>query len=78
MNSGLFKIPLPEKKIPSEYEPFIPWLRTLPLFIELDSIRMVHAVWHFSSIELLRGKEVTDDDFVQETMQKRESIQECS
>ena len=58
------------KKIPSEYEPFIPWLRTLPLFIELDSIRMVHAVWHFSSIELLRGKEVMDDDFVQETMQK--------
>ena len=44
------------RKVPSEYEPFLPWLRTLPLFIEMETTRMVHAVWHFSSINLLEGK----------------------
>ena len=38
---------------------------------------MVHAVWHFSSINLLEGKKVSDDAFIQETMEK-ESIQESS
>ena len=28
-------------KIPSEYEPFISWLRTLPLFFEMETIRIV-------------------------------------
>ena len=59
------------KKVPKEYEPFIPWLRTLPLFIELDTFRIVHAVWHFSSIELLDGKTVEEDAFIQETIVKK-------
>ena len=32
---------------------------------------MVHAVWHFSSINLLEGKKVSDDAFIQETMEKK-------
>ena len=59
------------RKVPSEYEPFLPWLRTLPLFIEMETTRMVHAVWHFSSINLLEGKKVSDDAFIQETMEKK-------
>ena len=59
------------KKVPSEYEPFVPWLRTLPLFLELETMRIVHAVWHFSSINLLKGKEVSDDSFILETMEKK-------
>ena len=59
------------KKIPSEYEPFISWLRTLPLFFEMETIRIVHAVWHFSSIDLLRGKEISDDEFIRKTMEKK-------
>lgn len=61
------------KKIPREYKPFIPWLRTLPLFLELKTLRMVHAVWHFSSIELLRGKSVEDDSFIWDTLEKKSS-----
>ena len=59
------------KKVPAELEPFIPWLRTLPLFMELDTLRIVHAVWHFSSIELLDGKSVEEDAFIQETIVKK-------
>ena len=59
------------KKVPAELEPFIPWLRTLPLFMELDTFRIVHAVWHFSSIELLDGKSVEEDSFIQETIVKK-------
>jgi len=59
------------KKVPAELEPFIPWLRTLPLFMELDTLRIVHAVWHFSSIELLDGKTVEEDAFIQETIVKK-------
>jgi len=57
--------------VPAEFEPFIPWLRTLPLFMELDTFRIVHAVWHFSSIELLDGKSVEEDSFIQETIVKK-------
>jgi hypothetical protein len=59
------------KKVPKEYEPFIPWLRSLPLFMELDTLRIVHAVWHFSSIELLEGQSVEEDAFIKETIVKK-------
>ena len=59
------------KKVPAEFEPFIPWLRTLPLFMELDTLRIVHAVWHFSSIELLEGQSVEEDAFIKETIVKK-------
>ena len=48
-----------------------PGYRTLPLFLELETMRIVHAVWHFSSINLLEGKEVSDDSFILETMEKK-------
>ena len=59
------------KNVPAEFEPFVPWLRSLPLFIELNTLRIVHAVWHFSSIELLDGKSVEEDAFIQETIVKK-------
>ena len=65
------------KKVPSEYEPFLPWLRTLPLFIELERIRIVHAVWHFSSIERLKKTMVSDDAFIEETMKKKSPFGEA-
>ena len=59
------------KKVPTDYEPFLPWLRTLPLFLELEKIRIVHAVWHFSSIEILKKTMVSDDTFIEETMKEK-------
>ncbi|WPP52926.1 metallophosphoesterase [Catalinimonas niigatensis] len=33
---------------------YIAWMKTLPLFLELDGLRVVHAFWHQSSIAYLR------------------------
>jgi hypothetical protein len=33
---------------------YLSWFRTLPLWLELDGFRVVHACWHESSIDVLR------------------------
>ena len=59
------------KPVPNEFAPFLQWLRSLPLFLELDSLRIVHAAWHFSSIALLKENVVSDDSFIKETLIKK-------
>jgi len=58
------------KSSSDEFVPFIPWLRTLPLFLELETLRIVHAAWHFSSIDILEQTLVADDLFIKETLKK--------
>lgn len=36
---------------------FIAWFRTLPMFLDLGSLRVVHACWHDESIAVLRDAE---------------------
>jgi hypothetical protein len=38
----------------SEYEDYIEWFKTLPLFYETDHFRAVHACWDVDKIEYLR------------------------
>ena len=38
----------------AEYKDMIDWFRTLPLFLDLDAIRVVHAVWHQPSLKVLQ------------------------
>ena len=40
--------------IPEEYKDHVKWMRTLPMFLELDGIRVVHACWQDNNIELLK------------------------
>ena len=54
----------------ASYEPFVPWLKKLPLFLDLQDIRVVHAAWHISSISLLSQNPVPDNSFVQATLDK--------
>jgi hypothetical protein len=44
----------------AEYEMFLDWFKTLPLFYETESFRAVHACWDSSQIDYL--KEVLVDD----------------
>ena len=37
----------------AEKDYWIDWFRTLPLWLELDGLRVVHACWHQDSIDLL-------------------------
>ena len=54
----------------ASYEPFVPWLKTLPLFLDLQDVRVVHAAWHISSIALISQAPVPDNSFIQATLDK--------
>ncbi len=56
--------------ISKEILKFIPWIQSLPLFLDLPDLRVVHAAWHFSSIEKLRDKKVKDEQFIKSTLTK--------
>lgn len=47
---------------------FIPWIKSLPFFLEFPQFRVVHAAWHFSSVEKLKNQSVKDDNFIFSTM----------
>jgi len=53
----------------SDYGEIIEWFRTLPLWLELDGIRVVHACWDEELMQLLENKhpsvnEYLDDDLL--------------
>ena len=43
---------------------WMPWLKRLPMFLDLGGIRAVHACWHPEHLALLEGKTLEDDDFL--------------
>jgi len=40
---------------PDEWQDHLKWLRTLPLFLELGGIRIVHACWSDEAVEYLKN-----------------------
>ncbi len=42
------------KNYPEEWKSHRKWLRTLPLFLELEGIRVVHACWKEQNIQVIR------------------------
>lgn len=40
---------------PEEWQEHLRWLRTLPLFLELEGIRIVHACWSDQAIEYIKN-----------------------
>ncbi|MDT0552122.1 metallophosphoesterase [Urechidicola vernalis] len=43
-----------------EYEEYLDWFKTLPLYIETDSFKAVHACWDNNNIEYLKKTLVND------------------
>lgn len=41
---------------PSEFDEYIAWFKTLPLFYEGDGFRVVHATWDYEAIEYLKTR----------------------
>jgi hypothetical protein len=39
---------------PEEWKDHIKWLRSLPLFLELDGLRIVHACWSDEAVEFIK------------------------
>lgn len=67
--SFLKEYPLGSKK----HKDIISWFKTLPLFLELDDLRAVHACWHKDSIDFLKNNlnsNIMTDEFIIESSLK--------
>jgi hypothetical protein len=49
---------------PEEWRSHLEWFKGLPLFLEIDGLRIVHASWDESLIRIMRGRSFHDPDFL--------------
>jgi len=47
-----------------EWQEWLQWFRGLPMFLEIDGLRAVHACWDARCIARLKGESLLDDDFL--------------
>lgn len=55
------------QNLQAEYEDYLDWFKTLPLYVELPGFRAIHACWHAQHIRRLRDTLVDDrltDDLI--------------
>ena len=52
----------------SEHAPLIDWFRTLPLWLDLEGIRVVHACWHGPFMDWLQRSHLGDGRTLSETL----------
>jgi hypothetical protein len=64
----------------SEYEMFLAWFKTLPIYYETESFRAVHACWDNSQIDYLKGVLVDDrltDELIYQSVKKGTKLYEA-
>jgi hypothetical protein len=64
----------------SEYEMFLEWFKTLPIYYETESFRAVHACWDNSQIDYLKGVLVDDrltDELIYQSVEKGSKLFEA-
>ena len=63
-----------------EYEAYLDWFKTLPLYYETDTFRAVHACWDSNNIEYLKKTLVNDrltDDLIHQSVRKGTKLNEA-
>lgn len=55
---------------PEECRPHLDWLRSLPLSLETDALRVVHATWHPPSLKVVAGRTCQDENFLRASAAK--------
>lgn len=63
-----------------EYEEYLDWFKTLPLYYESDTFRAVHACWDNKNIEYLKKTLVNDrltDDLIHQSVKKGTELHEA-
>lgn len=63
-----------------EYEDYLDWFKTLPLYYETDTFRAVHACWDNNNIDLLRQILVNDrltDELIYKSVKKGSALNEA-
>lgn len=64
----------------SEYEDYLEWFKTLPLYYETDKFRAVHACWDNNNIEYLRETLVNDrlsNELIYQSVKKGTKLNEA-
>lgn len=64
----------------NEYEDYLEWFKTLPLYHETDKFKAVHACWDNNNIEFLRRILVNDrltDEFIYQSGKKGTELNEA-
>ena len=63
-----------------EYEDYLDWFKTLPLYYETDTFRAVHACWENKNIEFLRQTLVNDrltDELIYQSVKEGTALNEA-
>jgi hypothetical protein len=63
-----------------EYEEYLDWFKTLPLYYEADNFKAVHACWGNNNIDFLRETLVNDrltDDLIYQSVKKGTALSEA-
>lgn len=63
-----------------EYEDYLEWFKTLPLYYETDKFRAVHACWDNKNIEFLKRTLVNDrltDELIYQSVKKGTELNEA-
>ena len=63
-----------------EYEEYLEWFKTLPLYFETDTFKAVHACWDNKTIEYLKKTLVNDrltDDLIYKSVEKGSDLNEA-
>jgi hypothetical protein len=58
------------EKFHMKYREHLDWFRSLPFSLEIGGIRVVHAVWHPGSLEVIAGRTCIDEDFLRKATAK--------
>ena len=64
----------------SEYENYLDWFKTLPLYYETDTFRAVHACWDNKNIDYLKQTLVNDrltDELIYQSVKKGTTLNEA-
>jgi len=64
----------------TEYQDYLDWFKTLPLYYETDTFRAVHACWDNKNIDFLRQTLVNDrltDDLIYQSVKKGTALNEA-
>ena len=68
------------KNSQSEYEEYLEWFKTLPLYYETDTFKAVHACWDNITIDYLKETLVNDrltDDLIYQSVKKGSELYEA-
>lgn len=59
------------KPLPNQgYQSYLSWLKKIPLFLDLEDLRVVHAAWHSPSISFLSQMQVPHDEIIRKNCDK--------